>query len=198
MSASKVSICNMALTNISHATLIQSLTEESREAQLCNLYYDMAFAEFMSDHVWSFGKVRAVLAEIGTVPTGWEYQYAYPSNCARIVCIYNASSDRDEDKIPFEVAMNSDGTSSVILTNEYQAELSYITTNVNVSLLPPKAVVTFSWLLSRYLAFPMTQSDKAVKAATDGYVFALSQATVNDAQGYHEDPIQQASWINAR
>ena len=88
--ASEVDICNMALSYI-RAASINSLTENSLQAQYCKLHYPQARNQMLQDYPWQFAHKIAPLAEIdhSTINNGdgifnYAYAYQYPADCIKI------------------------------------------------------------------------------------------------------------------
>ena len=73
--ASKVSICNFALSRLGVSS-ITSLTDNTVEAKACNLIYDDIADEVMVEGEWSSTIVRATLAQTTNTPT-YEFTYEY-------------------------------------------------------------------------------------------------------------------------
>lgn len=80
----QIDICNEALADI-RATLIQDVTEQSNEANLCALYYPKIVSRALEGpHHWSFANQRVQLAQAATNdrPYEWGYAYLVPQNMA--------------------------------------------------------------------------------------------------------------------
>lgn len=99
---SATEICNRALSRIGTRSTIASLSENSNEAEQCNILYSPTRDEVLSMAFWNFAKKTASLALVKsapgtpTNPTGtiqwssaypappWLYEYAYPSDCIQM------------------------------------------------------------------------------------------------------------------
>jgi len=84
---SEVSICNQALIALGAET-IASLTENSKNARLCNALYASTRDYVLTDHIWNFAQKRAVLATLAEEPV-WEEDfmtvvYQKPVDCLKI------------------------------------------------------------------------------------------------------------------
>lgn len=197
--SSKISISNMALAHIGHSKIIQSFTEGSNAANQCEAFYDIARDTLLADHHWLFAKQQVKLAIKSDPPSGWTYQYALPVNCVNPVKIYNPNSDDDEDKIPFERRISTDGTTEVIVTDKEEAELIYTQKIETVSLMPVYFVMALSYRLAELIAGPMTKNDKDVlNKILRASAIEFNKAINSDAQAFHKTPKEQASWTAAR
>lgn len=100
---SDVAICNMALQSIGTRSQISSLTEQSNEAENCNLIFDQTRDEVMGMAFWNFARRTAYLDLLKSAPgtptnpnanssvwtpewpaPPWLYEYAYPTNCLQV------------------------------------------------------------------------------------------------------------------
>lgn len=87
------------------ATPIASLTENSKNARLCNAIYNQKRDDVLTDHIWNFAQKRAVLATLADPPV-WDedwmtVRYQKPTDCLKInfVNIESAIFKIEEDKI---------------------------------------------------------------------------------------------------
>ena len=85
--ASVVDICNGALNQLG-ATTILSLTEDSKNARLCNSRYTQVRDAVFRSHPWNCLQKRVELAADTTAPA-WGFSYAY--TCL----LYTSPSPRD-------------------------------------------------------------------------------------------------------
>jgi hypothetical protein len=88
-------ICNMALSSIGTRSTIASLSEDSTEAETCQLWYNTLRDSLLRDLPWNWARRQVALAvykaAAGTQenpqgalpqpPLPWLYSYAYPSDC---------------------------------------------------------------------------------------------------------------------
>ena len=83
----ETSICNIALIKIG-AERISNLTQDKKEAKLCNRLYAPSRDMLLRLHPWNFAIERAELAQLDDVPIAdYSYQYQLPTNpeCLRIL-----------------------------------------------------------------------------------------------------------------
>ena len=91
--ASVVDICNGSLNQLG-ATTILSLTEDSKNARLCNSRYTQVRDAVFRSHPWNCLQKRIELAADSTAPAwGFKYQYTLPSDCLRLLVILDYDSD---------------------------------------------------------------------------------------------------------
>lgn len=102
-SNSKITIINKALSHLKQRT-INSLTEQSEQAQKANLHYDCERRTLLRACDWRFARVQESLNLLGNISDAqaypddnskqdvidqFNYLYAYPANCVRLVKVYN-------------------------------------------------------------------------------------------------------------
>ena len=79
--ASVVEICNSALNSLGANNII-SLTEDSKNARLCNQRYEPIRDQIFRSHTWNCLIKRVELAQDTATPTHeYDNQYTLPSDC---------------------------------------------------------------------------------------------------------------------
>ena len=91
--ASTVEICNGALNQLG-ATTILSLTEDSKNARLCNSRFTQVRDGVFRSHPWNCLQKRIELAQDTTAPAwGFKYAYTLPADCLRLLRILDYDSN---------------------------------------------------------------------------------------------------------
>ena len=91
--ASTVDICNGALNQLG-ATTILSLTEDSKNARLCNSRFTQVRDAVFRSHPWNCLQKRVELAADTTAPAwGFSYAYTLPADCLRLLRILDYDSN---------------------------------------------------------------------------------------------------------
>ncbi len=91
--ASTVDICNGALNQLG-ATTILSLTEDSKNARLCNSRYTQVRDALFRSHPWNCLQKRVQIAADATAPAwGFTYAYTLPADCLRLLKILDYDSN---------------------------------------------------------------------------------------------------------
>ena len=91
--ASTVDICNGALNQLG-ATTILSLTEDSKNARLCNSRFTQVRDGVFRSHPWNCLQKRIELAQDSTAPAwGFKYAYTLPADCLRLLRILDYDSN---------------------------------------------------------------------------------------------------------
>tara|TARA_B100000787_G_scaffold37931_1_gene26778 strand:- start:532 stop:1110 length:579 start_codon:yes stop_codon:yes gene_type:complete len=91
--ASVVDICNSAL-NLLGASTISALTDDSKNARLCNQRYEPIRNRVFRSHAWNCLHKRIQLAQNSTAPVvEYSHAYALPADCLRVLKIHNGTTD---------------------------------------------------------------------------------------------------------
>ena len=101
--ASVVNICNSAL-NLLGASTISALTDDTKNARLCNQRYEPVRNRVFRSHAWNCLHKRVQLAQNSTAPV-IEYDYAYllPSDCLRVLKIHNGTTDSIQTALDYKI-----------------------------------------------------------------------------------------------
>jgi len=101
--ASVVNMCNSAL-NLLGASTISALTDDSKNARLCNQRYEPVRNRVFRSHAWNCLHKRVQLAQNSTAPVV-EYDYAYllPSDCLRVLKIHNGTTDSIATNLDYKI-----------------------------------------------------------------------------------------------
>jgi hypothetical protein len=184
--SSEVEICNMALSNI-RAAGINSLDENSLQAQQCKLKYPLMRDMLLREAPWRFAhRIASLVVRVETVHN-WVYVYQYPSDCLyinKILLNYeNFSSDStptyrhrhiadiyvpDLDRqVKYDV-MNVE-SDKVIVCNDVDVFASYRARVTNPNLFDTVFNQALAWLLAAELAVPLVGVEKGRALRQDAY-----------------------------
>lgn len=111
-----VKICNSALVSLG-ANTINSLTQNSVEANQCNAKWDIVRREELRAHPWNFAIKRVQLPTVSGDDPAFRYDYRYqvPSDNLRILKVY--------DNIDYKLERRT------IITNKDSCYIKYIYDN---------------------------------------------------------------------
>jgi hypothetical protein len=101
--ASVVNICNSAL-NLLGASTISALTDDTKNARLCNQRYEPVRNRVFRSHAWNCLHKRVQLAQNTTAPViEYDYAYALPSDCLRVLKINNGTTDSISTTLDYKI-----------------------------------------------------------------------------------------------
>ena len=108
--ASTVDICNGALNQLGASTIL-TLTEDSKNARLCNARYTQVRDSLFRSHPWNCLQKRVELAADTDKPAwGFSSQYTLPADCLRLLRIL------DYDDVSIGDFVLSGGASLLLVT----------------------------------------------------------------------------------
>lgn len=189
----------MALARIGIDQAIQSLTERSKAASICNLFYEPMRDAVLRDFAWSFANARRALGLVEENPNDdWAYAYTYPDNCIRPLRIISTAgrlTDRT-NPIPYELEQGDNGI--LIMTDQAEALLKYTVRVTNVNLFAADFVSAFAWRLGQEIATPLARTKGVRDDARQSYLDEISRAQATASNEIQVDPNPEAEWIRGR
>lgn len=195
---STVDIYNMALGHLGKQPNVSSVSESSKEAEQCAIFYPQALKATLRAHDWKFARKRTALASLGNPPSTWDYEYAYPNNCVSVrhVIADDATTENDANYQSFEVANND--TRLVIYSDQEDAVAVYTGYVTDPNLFDPLFVNALSWHLAFYLAGPLTRKTDLQQTAYAAFESIVSRAQAADQNERKPADNYKAPWLAAR
>ena len=191
--ASVVDICNTALNQLGASTIL-TLTEDSKNARLCNARYTQIRDAVFRSHPFNCLQKRVELSSSTTTPAwGYSFQYDLPGDCLRLLRILDYDSDHKVE-----------GRS--ILSNNSSMKILYISRITDPNQYDEILRETISAALAADIAYAITSNN-----TTQQNMIALYQDKLRDArfvdstEGYNTtqedgmtDVIDAGTFINSR
>ena len=191
--ASVVDICNKALNQLGASTIL-TLTEDSKNARLCNARYIQIRDAVFRSHPFNCLQKRVELSSSTTTPAwGYSFQYDLPGDCLRLLRILDYDSDHKVE-----------GRS--ILSNNSSMKILYISRITDPNQYDELLRETISAALAADIAYAITSNN-----TTQQNMIALYQDKLRDArfvdstEGYNTtqedgmtDVIDAGTFINSR
>lgn len=188
MAQSEVAICNSALIKLG-ADRITSLSDNTKEARLCNEQYAKMRDELLSQHFWNFAISRVELSALVDTPAfGYSKYFAVPSDILRVI---------EVDGDP-EWNLEYHDNQRVIATNESQVFIKGIFQVTNTTLFSRMFDDALSWRLAAELSIALSDSASLQENMFQLAQRALSDARAFDAQEGYINRVQASSYINVR
>ena len=162
--ASTVDICNGALNQLG-ATTILSLTEDSKNARLCNSRYTQVRDSVFRSHPWNCLQKRVEIAADTTAPAwGFSFAYTLPADCLRLLRI-----------LDFDSNYKVEGRK--ILSNTSSMKILYVSRVTDANEYDELLRETLSSALSADIAFAVTSNN-----TTSTNMYNLFQDKLKDAR----------------
>ena len=191
--ASIVDICNGALNQLG-ATTILSLTEDSKNARLCNARYTQVRDALFRSHPWNCLQKRVELAADTDTPAwGFTKQYTLPADCLRLLRILDYDSDHKVE-------------GRKILTDASSMKILYVARITDPNEYDELLRETLSAALAADIAYAITSSNPVAVNMYNLYKEKLKEARFVDAtEGQNieqeegmADVIDAGTFINSR
>lgn len=195
---SVVDICNEAMDLLGAAT-IASLTENSKEARLCNRRFDTVRDAVLRSHPWNVAVTRASLAKDSDAPAfGFASQFTLPTSpyCLRVLSFWNTSVDNNVAAYDSNVMYKIEGRK--VLSNEGSCKITYISRVTDTEQFDSLLSSAIAHRLASETAYAITGSNSVSQAMQAMYEARLREAKSVDAmEGYPEQP-QANEYIDIR
>ena len=191
--ASTVDICNGALNQLG-ATTILSLTEDSKNARLCNSRFTQVRDGVFRSHPWNCLQKRIELAQDTTAPAwGFSYAYTLPADCLRLLRILDYDSN-------YKVEGRK------ILSNTSSMKILYIGRITDPNEYDESLRETLSAALGADIAFAVTSNNQTATNMYNLFQDKLKDARfVDSTEGQNldqdlgmSDQIDASTFINSR
>ena len=191
--ASTVDICNGALNQLG-ATTILSLTEDSKNARLCNSRYTQVRDAVFRSHPWNCLQKRVELAQSTTTPPwGYKFKFDLPGDCLRLLRILDYDLDHKVE-------------GRKILSNASSMKILYVARITDPNEYDELLRETLSAALGSDIAYGVTSSNPVTQNMYQLFQDKLRDARFVDAtEGQNNSPdlgmtdaIEASTFINSR
>ena len=191
--ASTVDICNGALNQLG-ATTILSLTEDSKNARLCNSRYTQVRDAVFRSHPWNCLQVRVELASSTTTPVwGYNFKFDLPGDCLRLLKILDFDSNYQVE-------------GRAILSNNETMKILYISRIEDPNQYDELLRETLSAALGADIAYAITSNNTTSQNMLVTYQEKLKDARfVDSTEGQNisqengmSDAVDAGTFINSR
>ena len=190
--ASIVDICNSAL-NLLGASTISALTEDSKNARLCNQRFEPVRNRVFRSHNWNCLITRIQLAQDSTGPVvEYTYGYTLPTDCLRVLKIHNGTTDSIESNLDYKVEGRK------IVTNEGTIYLVYIALDTDPNTYDSYLAESISHQLAADLCYAITNNSTLANNYMARADERLREARFIDSTENALDTIESGEFTDAR
>ena len=174
--ASIVDICNGALNQLGASTII-TLTEDSKNARLCNARFTQIRDSVFRSHPWNSLQKRVELAADSDTPAwGFTSQFTIPADCLRVLTILDFDSD-------YKIEGRK------ILTDNSSMKILYVSRVTDPNEYDELLRETLSAALAADIAYAVTSSNPVAKNMYDLFQQKLKEARfVDSTEGQNMNP----------
>jgi len=190
--ASIVDICNSAL-NLLGASTISALTEDSKNARLCNQRFEPVRNRVFRGHNWNCLITRIQLAQDSTGPVvEYTYGYTLPTDCLRVLKIHNGTTDSIASNLDYKVEGRK------IVTNEGTIYLVYIALDTDPNTYDSYLAESISHQLAADLCYAITNNSTLANNYMTRADERLREARFIDSTENALDTIESGEFTDAR
>jgi hypothetical protein len=190
--ASVVDICNSAL-NLLGASTISALTDDSKNARLCNQRYEPVRNRVFRGHAWNCLTKRVQLAQDSSAPVvEYSFQYTLPSDCLRVLKVHTGVTDSIESDIDYAVEGRK------IKSNEGTLYLVYIAIDADPNNYDTYLQESISHQLAADIAYAVTNNATLAKNYMERADERLREARFIDATENSLGTVESNEFTNAR
>ena len=191
--ASEVGICNSALVKLGVGSdgRIGSLSEGTKNANLCNEQYEKRRDKLLRSHRWNFAIKRVQLARMVATPVSeFDFKYQLPTDYLRVVSVHD--SDAGTGVVRYKI----EGTALLVSTEEvFLRYVSQATDPVSMTADFREYLATD---IAHELALAIAQSNTVKEALRKELKEAKLGARSADALEDFPEEFPEASWTAAR
>jgi len=190
--ASVVDMCNSAL-NLLGASTISALTDDSKNARLCNQRYENVRNRVFRSHAWNCLHKRVQLAQNSTAPViEYSFAYALPSDCLRVLKVHNGVTDSIQSAIDYKLEGRN------IVTDEGTVYLIYVALDTDPNNYDSYLQESISHQLAADLCYAITNNATLANNYMARADERLREARFIDATENSLDTIESNEFTDAR
>jgi len=190
--ASVVDICNSAL-NLLGASTISALTDDTKNARLCNQRYEPVRNRIFRSHPWNCLIKRVQLAQDSAAPViEFANQYTLPTDCLRVLKIHNGTTDSVASALEYKIEGRK------IKTNEGTVYLVYVALDTDPNNYDAYVQEAISHQLAADIAYAVTNNATLANNYMSSADERLREARFIDATENSVDTIEANEFTDAR
>lgn len=194
----EVGVYNLALNAIGERSNISLPTESSRQAEVCNLWYESVRNQILAAAPWpeAMGLVYLALQDTQDDATwteeeprrGYNYVYALPEDCLRPRYLDNFG----------KFLLTERANVRLLHTNHDQAVLAYTKRLSNIALWSPDLLMAVAYGLAAHICTPLSGKPTRSRVLAEKANEIMLNARANAANSQTEMHEALPDWIKAR
>ena len=190
--ASIVNICNSSL-NLLGASTISALTEDTKNARLCNQRYEPVRNRVFRSHNWNCLIKRVQLAANSTDPVvEYAKSYALPSDCLRVLKIHNGTTDSIASNLDYKIEGRN------LVTDQTTVYLVYIALDTDPNNYDSYLQESISHQLAADICYAITNNATLAKNYMERSDERLREARFIDATENALGTVESSEFTDAR
>ncbi|TXH15902.1 MAG: hypothetical protein E6R03_06415 [Hyphomicrobiaceae bacterium] len=198
MAQNETSLYNLALSSAGTRARVSQPNEQSREAEICRLWYEPVRRQILRAASWSSAKAISRLAlkteqietwEPGSPNPQFRYAYGLPAKYLQARFLF------DYARFDISLLFTSE---SALMTNSERALLYYTFDQTDISMWDPDLYLAVAHALAAYICLPLngkTSQARAAQQQANSLIYSAREATANES---YEPVDMPPDWIVAR
>lgn len=187
--STSIDICNTALTRLG-AKSIASLSDGSRESDLCSARYPLARKAVLRKHPWSGATARAQLNPSTTTPSfEYEYQFELPADCLRVLQV-SSQPDHPYTDVDYKIEGRN------LLYNYAAVYLGYVKDTEDAFVYNELLSDAVAYYLARDIARSINGDEGDLQLLAREYREKLAEARAVDSKENYPKQLIAVDWIN--
>lgn len=189
MPTSVIDICNLALLRLGHDE-ITSLSEKSKEARYCSRFYDRMRRATLRSHPWNWAERIQVLSLLSLEAPDYDYVYALPANCMRVIQIVNPSGYVNSSspslrtdpapQIAFELR-TYETAGKCLVTSQADAQVRFVADITDPNAFDDQFIDALAHRMAAEMAVPLAGKSSMQKAEYQLFLLTLAEGKQIDA-----------------
>lgn len=206
----KIDICNNVIDLVGQGSHIESLDEQSKEADLFRRNFDVTVKRSLMKYNYNFARKDEVITSedlLETVSLPWKYSYSLPSDCLRVLYLESLDSDSNSERIRHDYNrfnFRQIGTKTILATDlEAPFTIQYIANITDTELFSDVFTEALEYLLGARIASALIHGTTGVQVGqallTQGMMLLHNGSAIDAQQGADSiEQIETPSIIRAR
>lgn len=190
MADSKFDICNRAMGFLGVGNNITTFDTNTKEARLCERYYDPTRRAVLRAHPWNFAIKRVTLAQDATAPNHeYTYRHALPADYLKVI-------RTADEALGYDDSYRLEG--GFLVSDEGTVKVEYIADIEDTTLFDPLFEDVLAQRMAAEMSVAFTDNSALTERLWKIYQDKLMEARSVESQEGRPRDIEASQWINSR
>lgn len=190
MADSKFDICNRAMGFLGVGNNITTFDTNTKEARLCERYYDPTRRAVLRAHPWNFAIKRVTLAQDATAPNHeYTYRHALPADYLKVI-------RTADEALGYDDSYRLEG--GFLVSDEGTVKVEYIADIEDTTLFDPLFEDVLAQRMAAEMSVAFTDNSALTERLWKIYQDKLMEARSVESQEGRPRDIEASQWVNSR
>lgn len=198
--ATETEIVNAALRKGGGAKRILALTDSVGSAGIAADVLATERDDLLRSGVWNFAITRIKLGRLSTLPAfGWSYAFTLPSDCERVVSVFDNADGTGVVPYKIESLLQADGSYiNVVVSDATDIYLKYCRQITDPNLMTASFRQALILRMAKIFAISIAKSNPLLQALDAEYKDVYREARSIDGMEDWPDALPEGSWASSR